>query len=60
MSTLPFIIQKLMGFSDCNLTERAYRPAYLSIPLDVNEAMLASFGAIWKELIFDGLGYFRL
>ncbi|CAM3364732.1 thioesterase family protein [Paracoccus nototheniae] len=50
---MPFTIQKPMRFGDCDLTGIAYHPAYLSMLVDVNEAMFASFGVPWKELMFD-------
>ncbi|WP_425053852.1 acyl-CoA thioesterase [Psychromarinibacter sp. S121] len=50
---MPFTIQKPMRFGDCDLTGIAYHPAYLSMLVDVNEAMFASFGVTWKELMFE-------
>ncbi|SDH70542.1 acyl-CoA thioesterase [Alloyangia pacifica] len=50
---MPFKIQKPMRFGDCDLTGIAYHPAYLSMLVDVNEAMFASFGVTWKELMFE-------
>lgn len=50
---MPFIIEKPMRFGDCDLTGIAYHPAYLSMLVDVNEAMFASFGVTWKELMFE-------
>jgi 4-hydroxybenzoyl-CoA thioesterase len=42
-----------MRFGDCDLTGIAYHPAYLSMLVDVNEAMFASFGITWKEIMFE-------
>ncbi|WP_428929268.1 acyl-CoA thioesterase [Marinibacterium sp. SX1] len=42
-----------MRFGDCDLTGIAYHPAYLSMLVDVNEAMFSSFGVEWKELMFE-------
>lgn len=42
-----------MRFGDCDLTGIANHPAYLSMHVDVNEAMFASFGVTWKELMFE-------
>jgi 4-hydroxybenzoyl-CoA thioesterase len=42
-----------MRFGDCDLTGIAYHPAYLSMLVDVNEAMFASFGITWKEMMFE-------
>jgi len=42
-----------MRFGDCDLTGIAYHPAYFSMLVDVNEAMFASFGVTWKELMFE-------
>ncbi|MCW5721003.1 MAG: acyl-CoA thioesterase [Devosia sp.] len=42
-----------LRFGDCDLTGIAYHPAYLSMLVDVNEAMFASFGVTWKELMFE-------
>lgn len=50
---MPFTIHKPMRFGDCDLTGIAYHPAYLSMLVDVNEAMFASFGVAWKELFFE-------
>ncbi|WP_417248680.1 acyl-CoA thioesterase [Celeribacter sp.] len=50
---MPFTISKPMRFGDCDLTGIAYHPAYLSMLVDVNEAMFASFGVPWKELMFE-------
>ena len=50
---MPFTIEKPMRFGDCDLTGIAYHPAYLSMLVDVNEAMFASFGVSWKQLMFD-------
>ncbi|QPM90910.1 acyl-CoA thioesterase [Pseudooceanicola algae] len=50
---MPFKISKPMRFGDCDLTGIAYHPAYLSMLVDVNEAMFASFGVTWKELMYD-------
>lgn len=49
---MPFTIRKPLRFGDCDLTGIAYHPAYLSMLVDVNEAMFASFGVTWKELMF--------
>ncbi len=50
---MPFTISKPMRFGDCDLTGIAYHPAYLSMLVDVNEAMFASFGITWKEIMFE-------
>lgn len=50
---MPFTISKPMRFGDCDLTGIAYHPAYLSMLVDVNEAMFASFGVTWKEIMFE-------
>ena len=50
---MPFKISKPMRFGDCDLTGIAYHPAYLSMLVDVNEAMFASFGVTWRELMFE-------
>lgn len=50
---MPFTISKPMRFGDCDLTGIAYHPAYLSMLVDVNEAMFASFGIPWKEIMFE-------
>ena len=50
---MPFTQSKPMRFGDCDLTGIAYHPAYLSMLVDVNEAMFASFGVTWKELMFE-------
>ncbi|OAM79070.1 acyl-CoA thioesterase [Devosia elaeis] len=50
---MPFTQSKPLRFGDCDLTGIAYHPAYLSMLVDVNEAMFASFGVTWKELMFD-------
>lgn len=50
---MPFKISKPMRFGDCDLTGIAYHPAYLSMLVDVNEAMFASFGITWKEMMFE-------
>ncbi len=50
---MPFKISKPMRFGDCDLTGIAYHPAYLSYLVDVNEAMFASFGITWKEIMFE-------
>ena len=50
---MPFTISKRMRFGDCDLTGIAYHPAYLSMLVDVNEAMFSSFGVEWKELMFE-------
>lgn len=52
---MPFKISKPMRFGDCDLTGIAYHPAYLSMLVDVNEAMFASFGITWKEIMFERL-----
>jgi 4-hydroxybenzoyl-CoA thioesterase len=52
-NVMPFKISKPMRFGDCDLTGIAYHPAYLSYLVDVNEAMFASFGVTWKELMFE-------
>lgn len=48
---MPFEISKPLRFGDCDLTGIAYHPAYLSMLVDVNEAMFASFGVTWHELM---------
>ena len=50
---MPFTISKPLRFGDCDLSGIAYHPAYLSMLVDVNEAMFASFGITWKEIMFD-------
>lgn len=50
---MPFTLSKPMRFGDCDLTGIAYHPAYLSMLVDVNEAMFASFGITWKEIMFE-------
>ncbi len=50
---MPFTQSKPLRFGDCDLTGIAYHPAYFSMLLDVNEAMFASFGITWKELMFE-------
>ncbi|WP_018897983.1 thioesterase family protein [Rhizobium sp. 2MFCol3.1] len=50
---MPFAISKPLRFGDCDLTGIAYHPAYLSMLVDVNEAMFASFGVTWKEMMFE-------
>lgn len=50
---MAFKISKPMRFGDCDLTGIAYHPAYLSMLVDVNEAMFASFGVPWKEVMFE-------
>lgn len=50
---MPFTIAKPMRFGDCDLTGIAYHPAYLSMLVDVNEAMFASFDVTWKEIMFE-------
>lgn len=50
---MPFVISKPLRFGDCDLSGIAYHPAYLSMLVDVNEAMFASFGVTWKEIIFE-------
>lgn len=50
---MAFTISKPMRFGDCDLTGIAYHPAYLSMLVDVNEAMFASFGITWKEIMFE-------
>lgn len=48
---MPFEISKPMRFGDCDLTGIAYHPAYFSMLVDVNQAMFASFGITWMELM---------
>ncbi len=48
-----FKISKPLRFGDCDLTGIAYHPAYLSMLVDVNEAMFASFGITWSEIMFE-------
>ncbi|MDR7127416.1 thioesterase family protein [Pseudotabrizicola sp. 4114] len=50
---MPFTLSKPLRFGDCDLTGIAYHPAYLSMLVDVNEAMFASFGITWKEIMFE-------
>jgi 4-hydroxybenzoyl-CoA thioesterase len=50
---MPFTHSKPLRFGDCDLTGIAYHPAYLSMLVDVNEAMFASVGAPWKELFSE-------
>lgn len=50
---MPFKLSKPMRFGDCDLTGIAYHPAYLSMLVDVNEAMFASFGVTWNEIFFE-------
>ncbi|MDT0681635.1 thioesterase family protein [Roseicyclus sp. F158] len=50
---MPFEISKPMRFGDCDLTGIAYHPAYLSMLVDVNEAMFASIGITWKEIMLE-------
>lgn len=50
---MPFTQSKPLRFGDCDLTGIAYHPAYFSMLVDVNEAMFASFGVTWKELMFE-------
>lgn len=50
---MPFTLSKPLRFGDCDLTGIAYHPAYFSMLVDVNEAMFASFGVTWKELMFE-------
>ncbi len=50
---MPFTQSKPLRFGDCDLTGIAYHPAYFGMLVDVNEAMFASFGVTWKELMFE-------
>lgn len=50
---MPFRMSKPLRFGDCDLTGIAYHPAYLSMLVDVNEAMFASFGITWREIMFE-------
>lgn len=50
---MAFNLSKPLRFADCDLTGIAYHPAYLSMLVDVNEAMFASFGIPWKEIFFE-------
>ena len=50
---MPFKMSKPMRFGDCDLTGIAYHPAYFSMLVDVNQAMFASFGITWEELMFE-------
>lgn len=50
---MPFTISKPLRFGDCDITGIAYHPAYLSMLVDVNEAMFASVGISWKELLVE-------
>ncbi|MCM2294607.1 acyl-CoA thioesterase [Allorhizobium sp. BGMRC 0089] len=53
---MPFTLSKPLRFGDCDLTGIAYHPAYLSMLVDVNEAMFASTGTSWKDLFARGMG----
>ena len=50
---MAFNLSKPLRFADCDLTGIAYHPAYLSMLVDVNEAMFASFGITWKDIFFE-------
>lgn len=50
---MPFTLSVPLRFGDCDLSGIAYHPAYLSMLVDVNEAMFASFGITWKEIMFE-------
>ncbi len=50
---MPFRLSKPLRFGDCDLSGIAYHPAYFSMLVDVNEAMFASFGVTWKEIMFE-------
>ncbi len=50
---MPFTLSKPLRFGDCDLSGIAYHPAYFSMLVDVNEAMFASFGVSWRELMFE-------
>lgn len=50
---MPFETSKPMRFGDCDLTGIAYHPAYFSMLVDVNQAMFASIGITWEELMFE-------
>lgn len=50
---MAFTLSKPLRFGDCDLTGIAYHPAYLSMLVDVNEAMFASFGITWKDLMYE-------
>lgn len=50
---MPFTQSKPLRFGDCDLTGIAYHPAYLSMLVDVNEALFASFGITWKQIMFE-------
>ena len=50
---MPFTLSKPLRFGDCDLPGIAYHPAYLSMLVDVNEAMFASLGVTWKEIMFE-------
>ena len=50
---MPFRMSKPLRFGDCDLTGIAYHPAYLSMLVDVNEAMFASFGITWREIMAE-------
>lgn len=50
---MAFQISKPLRFGDCDLTGIAYHPAYLSMLVDVNEAMFASSGITWKQIFSE-------
>lgn len=50
---MAFTHSKPLRFGDCDLTGIAYHPAYLSMLVDVNEAMFASFGITWKQIMSE-------
>lgn len=50
---MAFTLSKPLRFGDCDLTGIAYHPAYLSMLVDVNEAVFASFGITWKDLMYE-------
>lgn len=50
---MPFTVSKPLRFGDCDLTGIAYHPAYFSMLVDVNEALFASVGVSWRELMVE-------
>lgn len=53
---MTFTLSKPLRFGDCDLTGIAYHPAYLSMLVDVNEAMFAAFGVPWKQVFERRIG----
>lgn len=50
---MPFTISKPLRFGDCDLTGIAYHPAYLSMLVDVVEALFTAVGTPWQNLMFE-------